>query len=154
MKKFKSDKGITLLALSIYIIAISLILGLLATLNNFFSNNIKVVRDSSKYATSFDKFNSFFVEDVKNSKNAKIETNDNNITITFDNGSTYFYKDDDGGLYRGKVKIASSVTNFTATSKTVVINNTEKEIITIDIAIGGNGKNTFSKKIDYTLKYW
>ena len=154
MKKFKSDKGITLLALSIYIIAISLILGLLATLNNFFSNNIKVVRDSYKYATSFDKFNSFFVEDVKNSKNAKIETNDNNITITFDNGSIYFYKDDDGGLYRGKVKIASSVTNFTATSKTVVINNTEKEIITIDIAIGGNGKNTFSKKIDYTLKYW
>ena len=71
MKKFKSDKGITLLALSIYIIVISLILGLLATLNNFFSNNIKVVRDSSKYATSFDKFNSFFVEDVKNSKNSK-----------------------------------------------------------------------------------
>ena len=52
------------------------------------------------------------------------------------------------------MKIASSVTNFTATSKTVVINNTEKEIITIDIAIGSNGKNTFNKKIDYTLKYW
>ena len=36
----------------------------------------------------------------------------------------------------------------------IVIDNVDKEILTINIIIGDSNKNLINKQIDYTLKYW
>lgn len=154
MNKFKSNKGITLLTLTIYVITLLIVLGLLSTIRTFFYKNIDIIERSSKYASSFDKFNSNFVSDVKNNQHAKIENTDSTTTITFENGTTYIYNAKDKGIYKGKIKIASEVTAFTANKKNVVIKNIQKEIISINIVIGNSSDNFFNKNIDYTLKYW
>lgn len=156
MKNLKKREGITLLSLSIYIVALFLIIGILVSIRAFFFKNMDVVRNSARYAVAFDNFNSNFVKDVKNNSYATIEndTNNGNIYITFEDGITYTYSSSDSGIYRDKVKIANKVKAFKASDRDIVINGREKKVITIDIVIGDTSNTLFDKKIDYTLKYW
>lgn len=146
----KSNKGITLLALTVYIAVILIIIGLMASLRGFFFNNVSILQNSARYADSFDNFNSNFVKDVKSSKHAVIDGN----TIIFDNGAVYNYNQDDKGVYRNKIKIATNVNEFSATNKTIIVKGTTKELVVIKIGIGDSQDMTFYKNISYTLKYW
>lgn len=156
MKKLKSNKGITLIELSVYIMALLVVVGVLASIRNFFFKNLDIVKETARYAASFDKFNSYFVKDVKNNKHVNISSDGStgNLIITFEDGTNYVYNYQDSGIYRGKVKIATNISAFTATSKTLVINNFEKEIISLNMVIGTSNNTLFNKSIDYTLKYW
>lgn len=154
MNRLKSNKGITLLELSLYIIVILIIMGVLTSIRTFFFKNVDVIEESSRYASSFDKFNNYFVSDVKNNYHVKVETNPGSTTIIFEDGTTYIYNVADGGIYRGKIKIASNVTAFTVNKKNILINSVQKEVVSINIAIGDSNANLFNKKIDYTLRYW
>lgn len=151
-KFLKSEKGITLLSLIAYLMVLTIAVGLLSTIGNFFYGNINIVQDTAKYSSEFDKFNSNIINDVKSNKHVKVD-NDKG-TIIFENGITYKYNKEDSGIYRGQNKVASHVTGFKVSSKTIVINNVEKEILTINIIIGTSEKNLVNKQIDYTLKYW
>lgn len=152
VNKLKSEKGITLTTLVIYIIVLMAALGILATISKFFYNNIILVKDSAKYASEFDKFNASIVGDVKENKQAIVDTL--NKTITFESGVTYIYKPEDKGIYRDKVKIATNVDSFSVSQKTITVNNVDKQIISVKIVIGNSTKTLINKSIDYTLKYW
>ena len=146
----KSEKGITLTTLVVYIIVMLIVVGIMSTISTFFYKNLGIVRDSAKYASEFDKFNSYIVKDVKNNTDFKIDDN----IITFEDGTTYVYNAEDEGLYRGKMKIATNVKSFSASKKTIFINSVNKQILTVNIIIGNSSKNLINKQIDYTLKYW
>lgn len=146
----KSEKGITLTSLAIYIAVILIVVGIMTTISEFFYSNLNIVRNSAKYASEFDKFNSYIVKDVKSNKKVNV----NNTTIIFEDGTTYVYNESDKGIYRGKVKIATHVEAFSCSKKTITINNVDKDILTVNIIIGSSSKNLLNKKIDYTLKYW
>lgn len=151
-KYLKSEKGITLLTLSIYIVVMLIVLGIVATINTFFYGNLDIVKNSARYSSEFDKINSSLISDVKKNKHVKVDNN--NKTIIFEDGTTYKYNASDNGIYRGQNKIAANVTYFTVNKRIIVINNIEKEILTINITIGNSKKSLINKQIDYTLKYW
>lgn len=151
-KYIKSERGITLISVTVYIIVMMVVIGILATVNNFFYGNFNIVRDTARYSSEFDKINTSIISDVKSNKHVK--TDDENKTIIFEDGTTYKYNSADNGIYRGQNKVASHVQAFSVSSKTIVINNVDKEILTINIIIGTSQKNLINKQIDYTLKYW
>ena len=151
-KNLKSEKGITLMTLTVYIIVMLIIVGIVATISTFFYDNLDVVKDSAKYSSEFDKFNSSLISDVKSNKHVNVDPN--NKIIIFEDGTTYKYNNSDEGIYRGQSKIASHVKYFTVSKKTIVIDNVDKEILTIKIIIGDSDKTLINKSIDYTLKYW
>ena len=151
-KYLKSEKGITLISLTVYIIVMLVVVGMVAIISTFFYDNLDVVRDSAKYAAEFDKLNSSLISDVKANKH--VNANGGDKTIIFEDGTTYKYNDADDGIYRGQTKIASHVTYFTVSIKTIVIDNVDKEILTIKIIIGTSEKSLINKQIDYTLRYW
>ena len=148
----KSQNGVTLVQLTIYLIAMLVVIGMMTTLSNFFYGNINIIREASRYAAEFDKFNTHFVKDVESNNEVNIITTDGQVTIIFEDGTTYTYNDE--GLYRGRVKISTNVKAFTATKKIITINNVDKDIVTVKIIIGNSTQTLFSKQIDYTLKYW
>lgn len=151
--KMKSQNGVTLVQLTIYLIAMLVVIGMMTTLSNFFYGNINIIREASRYAAEFDKFNTHFVKDVESNNEVNITTTDGQVTIIFEDGTTYTYNSDEG-LYRGSVKISTNVKAFTATKKIITINNVDKDIVTVKIIIGNSTQTLFSKQIDYTLKYW
>lgn len=150
----KSQNGVTLVQLTIYLIAMLVVIGMMTTLSNFFYGNINIIREASRYAAEFDKFNTHFVKDVESNNEVNITTTDGQVTIIFEDGTTYTYNSYDEGLYRGSVKISTNVKAFTATKKIITINNVDKDIVTVKIIIGNSTQTLFSKQIDYTLKYW
>lgn len=148
----RCEKGITLISLTVYIIVMLIVIGIVSTISTFFYGNLNIVRDSAKYSCEFDKLNSSLIADVKSNKQVKAD-NDNK-TIIFEDGTTYKYNDADDGIYRGQNKIASHVKYFTVSSKTIVVNNVDKQILTINIVIGTSEKSLINKQIEYTLRYW
>lgn len=143
----KSNKGVTLLSLITYIIVLLIVVSIMGTISTFFYNNLSIINNSAQYYAEFDKFNAFFVKDVKNNNHVNID-NENNLIIFID-GTTYKYNPEDKGIYRGEVKIATNIDSFKASKKIVTVNNVDKEIISISILIDNS-----IKTIDYTLKYW
>lgn len=153
----KSEKGVTLMELTVYIIVLLIVMGILTTISQYFYGNLSVVRYSAKYAAEFDKFNSYFVSDAKKNTSVKVYTDtntDTNNLITFEDGTTYKYNEDDKSIYRGQVRIATNVKSFNASKRTITVSGVKKEIVTITILIGNSERSIIGKNIDYTLKYW
>ena len=56
----KSQKGVTLVALVIYIIVFTIVISILSVISSFFFSNVNFVKEQANYAPEFNKFNMFF----------------------------------------------------------------------------------------------
>ena len=84
----KNQKGITLVSLVIYIVLLLIIVSILTIITNHFSSNVKYLSKSNKNISQINKFNMYFVNDVK--RNNDIATIENNKLI-FKDGTSYTY---------------------------------------------------------------
>ena len=151
----KSEKGITLTALIIYVLVFSATLGLLAYLSNFVYSNLSKINTNSVSSEEFNKFNSYFVQDIKESKQGAATTIEQNgektVEIVLSNGSKYTYKQSENAIYRGNVKIARTIAEFEADN----FEENGKKIIRIKISTGTNKEEpNVGKTIKYVLRYW
>lgn len=151
-KSLKSEKGITLLALTIYMIVLTVVLGMMTVLSNLFYNNVYTLQDTVENAGDFDTLNSCLIIDAK--ENTSVSVDESTKNIVFEDGTTYTYNEEEETIYRGEFKVASNVKYFNVTSTTKTVDNVEKEILTIKIIIGDSTRNLINQTIDYTLKYW
>ena len=142
----KSEKGITLISITRYVIVLAIVIGVMAILSRFFYSNMNNINSSIDPITEYTKFNSFFSDEV-NHKNIKIlqsgTTEDGQNFIVFSNGIQYTYIPDNKAIYMNKVKIAKGVDECTFTED---IKN-GKTIINVNFKAGDKERNT-----TYTLK--
>lgn len=138
----KSEKGITLISLTIYIITMVVVLATVAVISTYFYTNISETSDTMDPLTEYTKFNRFFSEEV-NRSNIKVLECESHY-IAFDNGVQYSFIANNKGIYRNQVKIAKEVTNCTFLYE---IKN-GKNIVVVTIQIG----NSNPKRVEYTLK--
>ena len=148
LNKVKNQRGVTLVALTIYIIIFIIIIGIVTTISTYFYSGIGEVVDTPKYLSEFNKFTMFFVADIKNYNNAEVTNN----KIVFQNGPTYTYKDEH--IYRNDVEIAKYIMSCTFSPKKYAVDKTTKNLINVDMKIGKNDKKSVEKNIDFTLRYW
>lgn len=144
----KSEKGVTLTSLVIYIIVATISISSIALLSSFFFSNMNLIKDQEQYAPEFNKFSMFFIEDVKKNKSAVVTE----TKVTFEDGTIYEYKPEEQSVYRNDTKITEKIEKFSFTSSEVVVSNTTKQIINVKITIGG--KENSPNGIEYVLKYW
>ena len=97
----RSERGVTLTTLTIYIIVATILLGTLSFININFMSELGELTKTSKLTNEMTKFYTFFVEDVKTA-NKVLEFSDS--YIRFDNGVQYFVR------YRSNEKIEGSQT--------------------------------------------
>lgn len=147
----KSEKGITLIMLIVYIIILLLIVGILNSINNMFTSNLNYITENSKYVSEFNKFNMYFIEDVKNNRNAQVIQSETQSEVIFDDGTKYTYSIQDKGIYRNKVKICNNIESCSFTLGNEE-HSTEKKIITVNMEI--KALNNFVAENDYVLRYW
>ena len=65
----KSQKGITLASLAIYIVLIFIVIGMLATVTTNIQQNIKEKNADGEKMAEVNKFNMYFIQEVKRSGN-------------------------------------------------------------------------------------
>lgn len=151
----KKEKGITLTVLVIYVIIFTTIIGLLANLSSYIYGNIKYINDNSIDISEFNKFNMYFIKDVKTNSQAIVKENsDGNegSEIIFEDGNIYKYIKNEKTIYKNKQKIAENIQNFSAE----IIDNQDnsKKYIKIYIKIGAEEETNYENEINYVLKYW
>jgi uncharacterized membrane protein len=127
-----------------------MVLGILSIINANFFNNTKYITDSGKYVEEYNKFNMFFIEDVKNNTDAyAVQEN----RIVFEDGTTYEYDNDKNTIYRNAVKICKNIEFCEFTSEEITDdNNFTKNIINVKLKI--KGSKTYETENSYVLKYW
>ena len=151
----KREQGITLIILSIYVIIFSIIIALLANLSSYIYNNLEFISDKNLDISEFNKFNMYFIEDVKSNNQVLIENLvDNNnkeyIQIAFANGDIYTYTIGDDCIYKNKQKITSKVLDFNAQG----FKKDNKTYIEVTLKVGTEDEANYKKTINYVLKYW
>lgn len=110
----KSNKGITLTSLMIYIIGMMFILSTIATLTSFFRKNIQVDKITTD-TTQYTKFSSIFLDEINNKNNTIIEcktTREDNYKtsyIIFSSGNQYTFMEKNNAIYKNNFKICEQV---------------------------------------------
>ncbi len=105
----KSNKGVTLISLVLYVLAVTVIVGTVATITSFFYTNTESISESSKALGEYNKFNLEMLREVKQEGNSVVSISDDQTRIMFNSGNTFTFQD--GGIYKNKVKICTGITN-------------------------------------------
>lgn len=148
----KKEKGITLVALTVYVIIFIGLMGLLALITTDFNSGIGKVQHSMTSPEEYNKFNVEFISDIKKSYYTNIEKAGEDVTIVLDNGANYKYIKNENAIYRNQVKIAKNIVSFNAINEK---STNGKNVISVRITTGKNEQNiVFDKTISYVLRYW
>lgn len=140
----KSEKGVTLISILIYVIAMIIIVAIMTSLTGYFYNNIDIDTESQDANKQYTKFNSFFTEEINKSGNIVIESNteSENPYIVFADKNQYTFIKQNKAIYFNNIKIATNIEECTFETK---IKN-GKSIIIVKIKA-----NDFTKTTEYTL---
>ena len=153
----KNQKGVTLISLTIYIIALTVIIAMLSLISTFFYKNVKDSQNDIEPLTEFTNFNSYFSTDANTSNMIYLTTGsgDNYSYVALVNKDTlnqenpevikYIYVSADKTIYRDtgntSIAVARNVTqsSFTESAEEQQTNSSKKKI-TIMLTIGNSSK--------------
>lgn len=138
----ESQRGVTLTSLVIYIIVLLIIVGILGTITATLQGNIKEIYREGTNNAEIDKFNVYFLKEVKKQGNEIYTISENEIIFT--TGSKYTFSNSDKSIYlNNNIKIAENIETCRFFSK----EEYDKTIIVVTIeAIKGE-----EKIIEYVL---
>ena len=137
----KSEKGVTMTSVILYIIAMSIIVGTVATITNYYYGNINSITNRTQASKEFTEFNSYFTKEI-NTKGNTVLTNllsNTNDVIVFSSGNQFKYVSN--SIYFNKILICENVRNCS-----FVYDDTNNKIT---VTIQFNGK-TYTN--EYTLR--
>ena len=137
----KSQKGITLTSLTVYIIVMTIVISVVAFISTYFYKNVDSLSNDINPLTEYTKFNSFFSDEVNHNNIKILECKEN--YVAFDNGVQYMFVLENKAIYRNQIKIAEDIEmcDFKYTIKNA------KDVITVTMKLGND-----TKTVDYTLK--
>ena len=141
----KTQKGVTLTSLAIYITMVLIIIGTLAVISGTLQSNIKEIYTEGTNNAEIDKFNIYFLKEVKKQGNEISEISDNEILFSL--GNKYTYNSNEKCIYlNDSIKIAEDIEKCSFSYNSNKTEN-EKTIITVTIkSINGEEKD-----INYVL---
>ena len=101
----KNQKGITLISLILYVIVMTIVIGIMMTITNSFYQNTDAVQGNVQEVVEFNKFNNYFLKEVK-TKNNKVDRVDTSY-ILFSSGNSFSISNN--SIYYNNIKICSDV---------------------------------------------
>lgn len=147
MKNIKNQKGVTLTSLIVYIIAMVIVIGIIATITKYYYSNLSEINSQVDVSKEYSSLNSYILQDVNNPYNVISECTDNYIVFynsTNQDDGYHQYTFRENSIYYNKIKICNAVKSCRFTQ-----NNLEPETkFTINITF----QNNESKNLDYSIK--
>ena len=140
----KSESGVTLTSVIIYVAALTIIVIAIGRISTYFYRNVNSVNSDAKADMEYMKFNSYFTKEVN------IKNNDVYECTTTEDGANYInfkisknqYTWQNGKIYMGKVKICNNVENCEFEYDNLA------KTITVSMTINGSNYNTTYKVIE------
>lgn len=115
----KSDKGVTLISLIIYVMSFLVIAGVVALVSSFFYNNSKVLSSEATASSEFDMLNAYFTKETREVENyiVQLQDDDENVEgiekkIVFSNGNKYIFIKENETKEYGKIIFSNEYKYF------------------------------------------
>lgn len=109
----KNEKGITLIALIIYVILMTFVVAGVSTITASFYSNLNANETKAENAVQFAKFNMYFIKDIKSKNVRLVSCSGNKLILSYTNSEgrtdTITYSVQNNILYRDKIKICDKV---------------------------------------------
>lgn len=137
----KNQKGITLTSLVIYVGVMIIILGVVSTIITQFYQNTTLMQANTDEIIEFNKFNTYFLKEVKSKGNAIDLVDENGTYILFTSGNSFLF--DNNKIYYNNIEICDDVES----AKFEVLDEKNTEVITVTITFA-----KFSKSISYKIE--
>lgn len=156
----KSQKGITMASLGVYIVVSIIVVATLATIMANYKNSIKTMDNDAEYSSEYNKFNLYFLEEVKKPENSSMEransigTKENEYnSIKFKTGNEFMYKIKEEILYLNKstgekIKLIKNVKKCTFEFNDIDHEANGKNVIRVNIQIGGTTPKEYTYVLD------
>lgn len=128
----KSERGVTLTSIMIYVFALTIVVMIIARISTYFYSNVNELSNNSAADAEYTKFNSYFTAEINTEGNEVQYDRTNNQYIIFtktENQYTY----QNGSIYMNKAKICKNI------DKCIFNYDETTEVITVQLTI--NGKN-------------
>ena len=148
----KSEKGITLVSLIIYVLVMVIVVALITVITAYFYKNIDINNVNYEINSQYTKFNSFFSDEINRKNNKVIEIGTINQGkdneqhyIVFSSGNQYTFVKKNRAIYQNNVKIAK----YIASCEFIKQIQNGKNTISVNIVLSGGGiENT-----DYSTSF-
>ena len=144
----KSQKGITMISLVIYVVGFMAVTGIVGAITTYFYNNMNVIDSSASSSVEYNKLNIYLLKQVK-SPDVVLEgytekphkdlngENVNYITFKLQDGTKNTFLHVGNILYFNKIKLCEEVEKFE-----VSVEEAEKISITVTVQIANNQYKT------------
>ena len=138
----KSQKGITLVSLVVYVIVMMIVLGVIGTIITNFYQNTDTIQADTEDIVQFNKFNTYFLKQIKSKGNTVDSITDN--YILFKSGNSFSFTNNK--IYYNDIQICNGVQEFTILSGKNG-DGIDKSIVFVNI----NFEN-FTKAMNYKIE--
>ena len=120
----KSDKGITLTSLVIYVIVLMIVIGLMSNFLGYFYKNTNKITIKENYEEQYTRFLSYLIKDTNSDQLYFVKSENNYLILKYKDGSQhqYIYSIDNKSIYYinvvskttlKKILLCNNVTNLT-----------------------------------------
>lgn len=106
----KSNKGVTITGLVIYVSSFFMICVLIAVITTFFNNNTRFLSSEATASAEYDVLNAYLAKDSKTKDNA-IAGEPGGSYIEFTNGNKYIFEKSSEEAEYGKIYLCNTITN-------------------------------------------
>lgn len=102
----KSERGVTLTSIMVYVVALTSVVILIGRITTYFYKNIEVVSSGTNATAEYTKFNSYFTNEI-NIKGNNIYLCENDCIIFLKSRNQYTFQGN--AIYMNKIKICKDV---------------------------------------------
>ena len=142
----KNEKGITLVSLIIYVVVMTIVILIMNSIITTFYSNTEGIDSRIKELNEFNKFNNYFLKEVKLSGNSvdRIYESNGQSYILFASGNSISFIDN--VIYYNNIEICDNINNLVI-KQGKDGDGLEKNIINVTVEF-----NNFSKTMNYKLE--
>lgn len=140
----KKEKGVTMVSLVIYIAVMTIVIALMSEIITNFYKNTDTMQGNLQDIIEFNKFNTYFIKEIKLSDNKVDHISTDNSYILFLSGNAFSIKN--GIIYYNGIKICENVQSMQL-SLGKNGNGLDKSIINVTLNF-----KSFNKSISYKIE--
>ena len=142
----KTNKGITLTSLVIYVIAMVIVVTTISTISSYFYNNIDDVNSETDSSMAYTEFNMYFTQEINTKENYPVLVSDGAEYIVFSKtGNQYTFKNN--AIYKNQIKICDDISSCTFEESKTDESSEITDLVKVYIKTTGNLEYTNTYKI-------
>jgi len=139
----KKDKGVTLVSLVVYIVVMSIVIAVMSAIISNFYKNTTTVQGGIEEIIKFNKFNTYFLKEVKFNDNSIDSISEN--YILFSSGNSFSISNNT--IYYNNIQICEGIDSILFETIENDLELEKRTIIKVDLKIG-----SFEKAINYKIE--